>query len=187
MYTLAVIVPSLRKNSLNRKLAEALEMLCREQFHFNFVNLHDIPFFNEDLENDLPASVTAMKKSVTDADGVLIVTPEYNRSFPAVLKNALDWGSRPYGKGVWTGKCVASLGMSPGAVGTAVCQAHLRSVLGFLGFVQMTRPEIYLQYTQDFFAQDGGIGTERTRSYLAAFLKEFHAWISKNKHAQGNA
>ncbi|MDR2055499.1 MAG: NAD(P)H-dependent oxidoreductase [Desulfovibrio sp.] len=178
MHKLAVIVPSLRKNSINRKLAEALAALGREQFSFEFVKLEALPFFNEDLENDLPAAVVEMKKTVAAADGVLIVTPEYNRSFPAVLKNALDWGSRPYGKGVWAGKRTASVGMSPGAVGTAVCQSQLRSVLGFLGAAQMTSPEICLLYTPDFFAADGSIATERTRAFLASFLAAFAAWIA---------
>ena len=178
MYRLAVIVPSLRKNSLNRKLAEALAILGREQFSFEFVKLEGIPLFNEDLENDLPAAVEEMKKTVAAADGVLIVTPEYNSSFPAVLKNILDWGSRPYGKSVWPGKCAVSAGMSPGAVGTAVCQSQLRSVLGFLGAVQMTSPEIYLRYTADFFAADGSIATERTRTFLSSFLADFAAWIA---------
>ncbi|MDR2744049.1 MAG: NAD(P)H-dependent oxidoreductase [Desulfovibrio sp.] len=181
MYRLAVIVPSLRKNSINRKLAEALTALGREQFRFDFVKLEGIPFFNEDLENDLPAAVVEMKKTVAAADGVLIVTPEYNRSFPAVLKNILDWGSRPYGKGVWAGKCAAAAGMSPGAAGTAVCQSQLRSVLGFLGAVQMTHPEICLQYTPDFFAADGSIATERTRGFLASFLAAFAVWIAAGK------
>ncbi|MDR3357402.1 MAG: NAD(P)H-dependent oxidoreductase [Desulfovibrio sp.] len=180
MHKLAVIVPSLRKNSINRRLADALAALGREQFSFESVRLEGVPLFNEDMENDLPAEVEEMKKTVAAADGVLIVTPEYNRSFPAVLKNALDWGSRPYGKGVWTGKCMASVGMSPGAVGTAVCQSQLRSLLGFLGAVQMTRPEIYLQYTANFFAADGGIAAERTRTFLASFLADFAAWISGN-------
>jgi chromate reductase len=180
MYKLAVIVPSLRKNSLNRKLAEALATLGRERFIFEFVKLEGIPFFNEDLENDLPAAVAEMKKTVAAADGVLIVTPEYNRSFPAVLKNVLDWGSRPYGKGVWAGKCTASAGMSPGAVGTAVCQSQLRSLLSFLGALQMTRPEICLQYTPDFFAPDGSITAERTRTFLASFLAGFAGWIAGN-------
>jgi chromate reductase len=180
MYKLAVIVPSLRKNSINRKLAEALAMLGRERFSFEFVKLGSIPFFNEDLENDLPDAVVEMKKIIAAADGVLIVTPEYNRSFPGILKNALDWGSRPYGKGVWIGKCAASVGMSPGSVGTAVCQSQLRSLLAFLGAVQMNRPEICLQYTPDFFAADGSIALERTRGFLASFLADFAAWTARN-------
>ncbi|MDR2574594.1 MAG: NAD(P)H-dependent oxidoreductase [Desulfovibrio sp.] len=177
MHTLAVIVPSLRRDSINRKLAEALAVLGRKLFSFDFVKLEDIPFFNEDLEKNLPPAVVAMKSVVAASDGVLIVTPEYNRSFPAVLKNALDWGSRPYGKGVWVGKCVASTGISPGPVGTAVCQSQLRALLAFLGARQMTSPEACLRYTPNLFTPDGGLAEEGTRAFLNTFLESFAAWV----------
>lgn len=180
MYKLAILVGSLRKGSFNKQLAHGLAELGSDVFKFDFLKLEDVPMFCEDLEQNLPASVQAMKKSIQEADGVLIVTPEYNRSMPALVKNALDWASRPYGANVWAGKPVAVAGMSPGAVGTAVCQSQLRSVLGFLGALQMTQPEIYLTYSQEFFDAKGKVANDGTRKFLHKFLQSFADWIKKN-------
>jgi chromate reductase len=117
---------------------------------------------------------------VREADGVLIVSPEYNRAVPGVLKNALDWGSRPYGKGCWTGKSAAVAGMSPGNVGAAVCHTQLRSQLNFLGMAQMPAPEICLKYTPDFFDADGNIANSASRTFLGSFLNSFSVWIEKH-------
>ena len=178
MYTIAVFVGSLRKESFNKTLALALADLGKDQFAFNIVTLDDVPMYNQDLENDLPAPVVRMKKAVADADGVLFVTPEYNRSIPPVLKNALDWCSRPPGKGVWGGKPAALAGTSPGAVGTAAVQSHLRSVMTMLGMCVMGQPEVYIVWNPDYFDSESRVVDEKNRSYLTMFLQKFHAWIA---------
>lgn len=179
MYTIAVIVGSLRKDSINKKLARALEKLGNDIFTFKTVDISGIPPYNQDLENDAPAAVRQMKEAVATADAVLFVTPEYNRSIPGVLKNVLDWGSRPYGQNIWSGKPAAMAGCSAGAVGTAVAQAHLRSVLGFLGMALTVQPEVYFHDTPGLVAEDGTVENERTAKFLRGFLSSFSAWIDK--------
>jgi chromate reductase len=181
MFNLAVLVGSLRKESLNKKLALALAELGKTDFKFDFIKINALPLFNEDLEHDLPGPVTDLIHTVKASDAVLILTPEYNRDIPGVLKNALDWGSRPYGKGCWIGKCVAITGMSPGNVGTAVCQTHLRSQLSVLGMLQMPAPEICLKYAPDFFEADGSIAAGPNRKFLGTFMTSFAEWIKKHQ------
>jgi chromate reductase, NAD(P)H dehydrogenase (quinone) len=129
----AVIVGSNRRDSINRKLAQALAGLGEDRLAFHFVSIEELPLYNQDLEGELPQSVVRFKSEIAAADAVLFVTPEHNRSIPAVLKNAIDWGARPYGQNSWSGKPAAITGTSPGALGTAVAQLHLRQVLGTLG------------------------------------------------------
>src|SRR5215472_5173114 len=129
----AVIVGSNRRDSINRKLAQALARLGEGRLGFHFVAIEDLPLYNQDLEGELPPSVVRFKSEIAAADAVLFVTPEHNRSIPAVLKNAIDWGARPYGQNSWSGKPAAITGTSPGALGTAAAQLHLRQVLGTLG------------------------------------------------------
>jgi chromate reductase len=126
----AVVVGSNRRDSINRKLAQALAGLAEGRLAFHFVSIEDLPLYNQDLEGELPQSVVRFKSEIAAADAVLFVTPEHNRSIPAVLKNAIDWGARPYGQNSWSGKPAAITGTSPGALGTAVAQLHLRQVLG---------------------------------------------------------
>lgn len=184
MYTLAVIVGSLRKGSMNKQLADNLARLGQDLFNCDFVNLADVPMLNQDLEADLPAGVLRLKKSIKDADGVLLVTPEYNRSFSPLMKNAIDWGSRPYGQNSWAGKPVAIAGLAPGNVGTAAAQAHLRSVITILGVKLMTQPEIYLTNTEGFFDSAGRIASADTGEFLAGFMKKLAAWVEKCQKAQ---
>lgn len=181
MYTVAVIVGSLRKDSINKKLARALEKLGSDTFVFNTVDISAIPPYNQDIEDSPPEPVQKMKAAVSAADAVLFVTPEYNRSIPGVLKNVLDWGSRPYGQNVWAGKPAAMAGNSGGAVGTAVSQSHLRSVLGFLGMALTVQPEVYFQDKPGLIAPDGGVEDERTAKFLKDFLAAFNTWIAKVK------
>jgi chromate reductase, NAD(P)H dehydrogenase (quinone) len=129
----AVIVGSNRRDSINRKLAQALAKLGEGRLAFHFVAIEDLPLYSQDLEGELPSSVVRFKSEIAAADALLFVTPEHNRSIPAVLKNAIDWGARPYGQNSWSGKPAAITGTSPGALGTAVAQLHLRQVLGTLG------------------------------------------------------
>lgn len=179
MYTLAVVVGSLRKASINKKLALALEKTGSDLFRFAPLDIGTIPLYNQDQEEDLPAAVQAMKDSIMKADAVLFLTPEYNRSIPGVLKNVLDWGSRPYGKNAWAGKPAAMAGSSAGAIGTAVAQGHLRSVLGVLGMKLAVQPELYFQDIPELLSEDGTVRDERTRGYLRAFLVSFNNWIQQ--------
>jgi chromate reductase len=130
---IAVIVGSNRRESINRKVAQALVRLAAGRFEAKFVRIDDLPMFNQNLETNVPAEVMRYKDDILAADGVLIVTPEHDRSIPAVLKNAIDWGARPYGKSVWPNKPAFITGASPGAIGTAMAQQHLRSVMAGLG------------------------------------------------------
>jgi chromate reductase len=174
---IAVFVGSLRKDSFNLKLALALADLGKEFLNLEIVPLHDVPVYNQDMDEDPPPAVLRMKRAALEADGVLFVTPEYNRGVPAVLKNAVDWGSRPTGKGVWTGKAAATAGMSPGHVGTAVAQAQLRHTLVMLGMRLMGRPEVYVCGGANYFDPSGAPAEEKNRRFLSDFLKSFAAWI----------
>ena len=179
MYTLAVIVGSLRTGSMNKQLADNLARLGKDLFTCDFVNLADVPMLNQDLEADLPAGVVRLKKSIEAADAVLLVTPEYNRSIPPLVKNAIDWGSRPYGQNSWGGKPVAIAGIAPGAVGTAAAQAHLRSVITILGVKLMSQPEIYLTNSEGFFDGAGRVASAATEDFLAKFMHKLAAWVEK--------
>lgn len=177
MHTIAVFVGSLRKESINKKLAMALAALGKDTVRCNIVPLDDVPMYNQDLEDVLPDAVMRIKKVVEEADGVLFVTPEYNRSIPPVLKNVLDWCSRPSGKNSWRGKPAALAGTSSGAIGTAVVQSHLRNVMAILGMRIMGQPEMYIVCSPDYFDPDNMVKDEENRSFLEAFIKKFAAWI----------
>lgn len=178
MTKVAVIVGSLRKDSLNLKFARALEKLAAGKLEFLFLPIGDLPHMNQDLEADVPAAVTAFKKGIEGADGVLFVTPEYNRGLPGVLKNAIDWASRPYGSNSWAGKPTALCGVSPGAIGTAVAQAQLRSMAGFLDFKMMGQPEIYFTWKDGVIAEDGTVTDANTQKFLQGFMDKFAAFIA---------
>ena len=181
MYTLAIVTGSLRKDSMNKKLAENLARLGKDLFACEFVNLADVPMFNQDLEENLPGPVLRLKKTVEGADAILLVTPEYNRSIPPLMKNALDWASRPYGQNSWSGKPLAICGIAPGQVGTAAAQSHLRSVVTILNMRLMSQPEIYLTNTEGFFDASGKITSPGTDEFLGGFMKKFAGWVEKCK------
>ena len=141
-FKIAVIVGSNRRESINRKLAQALAKLGAPGLEFKFVQIDDLPLYNQDNEGNLPASVVRFKSEIAAADGVLFVTPEHSRSIPAALKNAIDWGARPWGKNSWTGKVAAVTGTSPGAISTALAQQHLRQILGAQGVVLSGRRDL---------------------------------------------
>ena len=183
-FKIALIVGSNRRDSLNRKLAQALAKLGADQFDVTFAEIDDLPIFNPDRESPLPNSVARFKADLEAADGVLIVTPEHNRSIPTVLKNAIDWGGRPYGKNSWAGKTVATTGTSPGAIGTAMAQQHLRNVLGgFLGALVMGG-EAYITFKPDLVDADGNITDASTRDFLRAFLGQFAALLERLQPAK---
>ena len=179
MSKIAVVVGSLRKDSINRKLAEALAKLAGERLTFDLLNLHDVPIFNQDHEADPPASVVRLREAVAAADGVLLVTPEYNRSVPPVLKNAVDWVSRPYGKNGWAGKPGAIIGTSGGAVGTAAAQSHLRSIMTILEVPLMSQPEIYLVMKEGLVDELGEGTNEGTAAFLKGWVDKFAGWVEK--------
>ncbi|HHG8533841.1 TPA: NADPH-dependent FMN reductase [Legionella pneumophila] len=181
MFNVAVIVGSLRKESFNRKLAFALDKLQHPTFQLSHIKIDDIPLYNQDFDNNLPDSVIRLKKEITEADAVLFVTPEYNRSIPGVLKNIIDWGTRPYGKNVWAGKLMAAIGTSPGAIGTAVAQSHLRSIMVAIDGVCFGQPEIYLVYKDGLIDNNFSITMESTRNFLQGFLDRFAREIEKHE------
>lgn len=181
MYNVAVIVGSLRKESINKKLAKALMRIGKGKLNFIPVEIADIPLYNQDMENEMPAPVARMKAAVAAADAVLFVTPEYNRSMPGVLKNVIDWGSRPYGQNVWAGKPAAVAGTSPGHVATAVCQSHLRSILTMLGMVLASQPEVYIVDRPGLIGDDGSVSDDGTEKFLLSFVTRFAEWIGGTK------
>lgn len=178
---IAVFVGSLRAASINLRLARALEKLAPENVTFEFASLGDVPLFNQDLETDLPASVVALKTLITSADGLLFVTPEHNRSIPAALKNAIDWGTRPWGQNSWLGKSGGILGTSPSAAGTAMAQQHLRNILAAEGVNLHTLPEVFLQDTNGVIDNDYHITNDGTRKFLQGWLDGYLAWVNKLK------
>jgi len=180
MSKIAVVVGSLRKESINRKLAEALAKLAGDSLTFDFVSLHDVPMFNQDHEADPPASVLRLREAIKAVDGVLLVTPEYNRSVPPVLKNAVDWVSRPYGKNGWAGKPGAIIGTSGGAVGTAVAQSHLRSIMTVLDVVLMNQPELYLVMKEGLIDDAGDVTNDGTAAFLKSWTEKFAGWVTKH-------
>jgi chromate reductase len=178
MYKIAVLVGSLRRESINLKLAKALAKLAKGKLEFNFLSL-DLPLYNEDLWENPPAAVLKLKKDIEASDAVLFVTPEYNRSTTPIIKNAIDWGTRPWGKNSWSGKPAAIAGITPGAVGTAIAQTHLRSILPTLHLHLMAQPEMYIVDKPGLIDADGTVGDDTTRKFFESFLTKFEAWIAK--------
>jgi len=177
-FKLGIIVGSNRRQSINRKLAQALAGLARDRFETHFIRIDDLPLFNQDLEGELPESVVRFKSEIAAADGLLFVTPEHSRSIPAVLKSAIDWGSRPYGRNSWTAKPAAITGASPGAIATAVAQQHLRQILGGLGMLVMGG-EAFISFTPDLVDADGAIADAGTRAFLQDFLDQFASLVDR--------
>jgi chromate reductase len=172
----AVVVGSIRKESINRKLAKAVVKLAPAELEFDFLDLGDLTVFNQDHDQNPPPPVARVKAQVAAAGAFLFVTPEHNRSLPTALKNVLDWASRPYGSNLWAGKPAAILGASPGAVGTAVAQAHLRSVLGYLDVPTLGQPEMYIHFTQGLIDDEGTVTNDGTRKFLQGFMDRYVAW-----------
>lgn len=180
MHEIAVVVGSLRKDSINRKLAGAIEKLAESRIRFTYPDIGKLPHYNEDLWASIPESVTEFKQQISASDAVLWVTPEYNRSLPGVLKNAIDWGSRPQGKNSWAGKPVSIVGTSPGAIGTAVAQAHLRSILPVLGMVPMGQPEVYFQFKPGLIDENLEVSDVTTKALLERYLAALEKWIGQH-------
>ena len=172
MFKVAIIVGSNRGESINRKLAQALVRLGADTFAARFVRIDDLPLYNQDLEGELPSGVARFKSEIEAADALLFVTPEHSRSISAVLKNAIDWGARPWGSNSWNGKPAAVIGTSPGAIGTAVAQQHLRQILGSLGVLVMGG-EAYITFKPGLVDANDAIAEESTRSFLQGFVDQF--------------
>lgn len=178
-FKVGYLVGSLASGSINRKLAKALTRLAPEGMTFHEIGFGNLPLYSYDYDANYPAEATAFKTAIKDADALLIVTPEYNRSIPGALKNAIDWGSRPWGTNSFARKPTAVIGTSPGAIGTAVGQQHLRSILGFLNAPQMNTVEGYIQFTPDLITEDGEVTVKATEEFLRSYMAEFHAHVTR--------
>ena len=180
-YDVVILIGSLRKDSLNRKLAEAFTKLAPPELTFSFVEIGDLPFYNQDLETETPpAQWVRFRETLEASDALLFFTPEYNRSVPAVLKNAIDIGSRPYGQGAINGRPAAVISVSPGALGAFGANHHLRQVLAGVGVAVMPAPESYIGGAGALFADDGSIKVEATRAFLTTIAQAFLTWVQRN-------
>jgi len=172
-------VGSLRRHSFNRKLAATIVKLGPPEFSFRPLQISDLPLYNRDDDDNPAEPVKRLKAEILASDGILFVTPEYNRSMPGVLKNALDHASRPYGQSAWAGKPAGVLGITIGAAGTSMAQQHLRNVLVYLDMPTLAQPEIFLQAREGFFAADGSIASADTRKLLQGWLDRYLAWVTR--------
>jgi chromate reductase, NAD(P)H dehydrogenase (quinone) len=179
-YDVAVLVGSLRRDSLNRKLAHALAELAPPALALDIVEIGQLPLYNQDDEGTPTTAVSEFRARIAAADAVLFVTPEYNRSVPGVLKNAIDVGSRPYGKSVWSKKPCGVISVSPGAIGGFGANHHLRQSLVFLDMPVLQQPEAYVGGADKLFADDGSISNPATKEFMGKYLAAFEAWIARN-------
>ncbi len=180
VHTVAVLVGSLRKQSINRKVALALAELAPANLKLNIVEIGDLPLYNEDIDETPPAAYSTFREQVRSSDAVLFVTPEYNRSVPAPLKNAIDVGSRPYGKSAWSGKPGAVISVSPGAVGGFGANHHLRQSLVFLNVPCLQQPEAYLGGAGTFFDESGKL-SDKVQPFLQSFIDAYAQWVEQHK------
>ena len=174
---IAVFVGSLRRDSFNRRLARAVEKLAPAGFEFQHIRIDDLPLYSQDFDTDYPPNAQRLKQEVEAADALLFVTPEYNRSIPGVLKNAIDHASRPWGKSVWAGKPAGVIGVSVGAIGTAMAQQHLRNVLAYLDMPTMPGHEAFIQWKEGL-VENGEIGPN-SKAFIQGFVDAFVAWAKK--------
>ena len=178
-YNIAVVVGSIRKDSFNKKLASALEKLFPADFSFTHVRIDDLPPYNQDDDGNPSAEVKRLKGEIKAAQGLLFVTPEYNRSIPGVLKNAIDHASRPYGQSAWDGKPAGVIGASVGAIGTALAQQHLRNILAYLNVPTLGQPEAFVHNKDGLYDADGGI-SEGSRKFLQGWVDAYVGWVKKH-------
>lgn len=178
-YKVGYLIGSLASNSINRKLSKALIRLAPDNLVFEEISIRDLPLYSSDYDSSFPADARALKDAVGKSHAILFVTPEYNRSLPGGLKNAIDWASRPWGTNSFARKPSAVIGTSPGAIGTAVAQQSLRSVLSFLNSPQMNSPEAYITFTKDLIDDEGNVANPSTEEFLRKFMQEFHDFIVK--------
>jgi chromate reductase len=178
-YNVGYFVGSLAKASINRKLARALARLAPKELQLKEIPFADLPLYSYDYDADFPPAARALKDAIAGVDAVLFVTPEYNRLIPGALKNAIDWASRPYGKNSFTRKPSAVIGTSPGKIGTAIGQQHLRSILAFCNSPQMNSVEAYIQFTPGLISEEGEVTDESTAEFLRKYMTEFLGFIGR--------
>ena len=180
---IAVVVGSLRRDSFNRQLAQAVVSLAPSDFTFEFIDIGSLPLYSQDYDADYPEAGKLLKQRIEAADGLLFVTPEYNRSIPGVLKNALDWGSRPWGTNSWGNKPGAVIGTSVGATGAALAQQHLRNVLAYLDVATLGQPEVFIKHDPAVINEKGEIVNDRTRKFLQTFVDRYVVWVKRHTAA----
>jgi chromate reductase len=178
-FTVGYFVGSLAKSSINRKLAHALVRLAPAELQMREIPIGELPLYSYDYDADYPPAGRALKDAIAGVDAVLFVTPEYNRSIPGALKNAIDWASRPWGQNSFARKPSATIGTSPGKIGTAVSQQHLKSILSFCNSPQMNAIEAYIEFTPGLVTDDGEVTVDSTAEFLGNYMKEFHGFITR--------
>ena len=178
-YKVGYFVGSLATKSINRLLAKALMRLAPPELQLTEISFKDLPLYSYDYDANYPAVATEFKNAIAAVDAVLFVTPEYNRSIPGALKNAIDWASRPYGTNAFTRKPSAVIGTSPGKIGTAVAQQHLRSILAFCNSPLMNSIEAYIQFEDGLISEDGTVSNESMNKFLRNYMAEFHGFIAR--------
>ena len=178
-FTAGYMVGSLARGSINRKLSRALERLAPPELKLREIPIGDLPLYSYDYDADYPPAGRALKDAIAAVDAVLFVTPEYNRSIPGALKNAIDWASRPWGTNSFARKPSAVIGTSPGKIGTAVGQQHLRSILAFCNSPLMNAIEAYIEFTPNLVTDDGEVTNPSTKEFLANYMREFHGFVTR--------
>ncbi|RSN21125.1 ACP phosphodiesterase [Amycolatopsis sp. WAC 04169] len=177
-YEVGYVVGSLSRGSINRRLAGALSGLAPQDLRFTEIPIRDLPLYDHDLDPDFPSAARELKRAIEGSDALLFVTPEYNRSIPGALKNAIDWATRPWGSNSLDGKPAAVIGASPGLISTAVAQHHLKSILSFTNSPVLGQPEAYIRYTDGLITDNGKVTDEGTEAFLRRYLEAFHTHIS---------
>ncbi|HXD27792.1 MAG TPA: NADPH-dependent FMN reductase [Arthrobacter sp.] len=178
-HQIGYFIGSLSAHSINRTLSKALIKLAPDTLEFTEIPIKDLPLYNYDFDTDYPAEGRALKEAIEAVDGLLFVSPEYNRSIPGALKNAIDWGSRPWGTNSFARKPTGIIGASPGAIGTAVMQSSMRSVLSFLDAPQLNSPEAYISFKPEVFGEDGTVNDASTADFLRHYMDEYAAFVQR--------
>jgi chromate reductase, NAD(P)H dehydrogenase (quinone) len=178
-YHIGVVIGSLRRESYNRKLANAVERLAPQDFSFQDLRIDDLPLYNQDHDDNQAEQVKRLKSEIGSTQGLIFATPEYNRSIPGVLKNAIDNASRPYGQSAWKGKPAGVIGASPGGPGTGMAQQHLRNILAYLDVPTLGQPEVFIQVRDGFFNENGEIASPDAKQFLKGWMDRYAAWVKK--------
>ena len=178
-FKIGYFVGSLSSGSINRKLSKALIRLAPAGLEFTEIPIRDLPLYSQDYDADYPAEGQALKTAVEGSDGILFISPEYNRSIPGALKNAIDWGSRPWGTNSFARKPTGIIGASPGGIGTAVMQSSMRAVLSFLDAPQLNAPEAYIRFDPEVYGDDGEVKNPDTETFLRHYMEEYGAFVER--------
>jgi len=179
MHRIGYFIGSLSASSINRTLSKALIKLAPDDLEFTEIPIGDLPLYNYDYDADYPPAARALKDAIAGSDGILFISPEYNRSIPGPLKNAIDWGSRPWGENSFARKPTGLVGASVGVIGTAVMQASMRSVLSYLDAPQLNAPEAYITFTPGVFGEDGEVHDRSTADFLRHYMEEYAAFVQR--------